>query len=163
MDIRRLTVDDVEALREIRLEALKAHPENFGAEHDDEAAWPIEAWRKRLANARGAGFGAFDGETLAGIISFGREAAQKHAHQGSIGSFYVRPAYRGKGVGDALMAAALAEAARTVEQVTLTVTATNAGAIRLYERHGFAVVGTLPRSIRVNGVDHDELSMWRRV
>ncbi|MEJ0041459.1 MAG: N-acetyltransferase [Rhizomicrobium sp.] len=88
---------------------------------------------------------------------------KKHRHQGSIGGFYVRPAFRGCGVGDALMKAALDEAARSVEHVTLTVTASNAGAIRLYERNGFTVVGRLPASIRIDGVDHDEISMHRRI
>ncbi len=61
------------------------------------------------------------------------------------------------------MKAALDEAARSVEHVTLTVTASNAGAIRLYERNGFTVVGRLPASIRIDGVDHDEISMHRRI
>ena len=88
---------------------------------------------------------------------------KKHRHQGSIGSFYVRPQFRGRGVGDALMKAALEEAAKRVEHVTLTVTASNLCAVRLYERNGFTTVGRLVASIRVGGVDHDELSMHRRV
>jgi ribosomal protein S18 acetylase RimI-like enzyme len=163
MKVRRLTPHDAEAVRAIRLEALKNHPENFGTDHDDEAAQPLDWWRARLAHPAGAGFGAWAGEDLAGIISFGAEQEKKHRHQGGIGSFYVCPAYRGKGVGDALMKAALEEAARRVEQVTLTVTASNAGAIRLYERHGFETIGRKPRSIRLGDVYHDEIEMWRRV
>ena len=75
----------------------------------------------------------------------------------------MRPSHRGKGVGDALMKAALYETSGKVEQVTLSVTASNAGAIRLYERHGFETVGRKPRSIHVDGVYHDEIEMWRRV
>lgn len=159
--IARLTPDHVEAVRAIRLEALRNHPENFGTDHDEEAAQPIEWWRTRLAH--GTGFGAWADGELAGIVSFGRAREKKHRHQGSIGSFYVRPAHRGRGVADALMTAALAEAAGQVEHVSLTVTASNETAIRLYRRHGFEVVGRVPASIRVDGVDHDELSMHRRV
>jgi ribosomal protein S18 acetylase RimI-like enzyme len=159
--IARVLPEHAEAVREVRLEALRNHPENFGADHDHEASQPIEWWRHRMAS--GSGFGAWDGEELIGIISFGQQPEKKHRHQGGIGGFYVRPSYRGKGVGDALMKAALEEASRTVEHVTLTVTETNKGAIRLYERHGFATVGRLPASIRVDGKDYDELSMHRRV
>jgi ribosomal protein S18 acetylase RimI-like enzyme len=163
MIVRRLTPADAEAVRAVRLEALARHPENFGSHHDDEAVHPIAWWRDRMAHPAGAGFGAWIEGDLAGIISFGAEQETKHRHQGSIGSFYVRPAHRGQGVGDALMRAALDEAARRVEQVVLTVTASNAGAIRLYERHGFETVGRKPRSIRVGDAYHDELEMWRRV
>jgi len=162
VNIRRLTAEDAEAVREARLEGLRNHPENFGADHDDEAAHPVEWWRARMGNP-GAGFGAWIDWRLAGIISFGQETQKKHRHQGSIGAFYVRPEFRGRGVGDALMKAALEEAAKRVEHVTLTVTASNAGAVRLYERNGFTTVGRLVASIRVDGVDHDELSMHRRV
>ncbi|MEJ1970110.1 MAG: GNAT family N-acetyltransferase [Rhizomicrobium sp.] len=163
MKIARLAPDDAEAVRAVRLEALAAHPENFGTHHDDEAVHPIAWWQARLDSPLGVGFGAWiDGE-LAGIVSFGRLPEKKHRHQGSIGGFYVRPAFRGRGVGDALMKAALDEAARSVEHVTLTVTASNAGAIRLYERNGFTAVGRMPASIRIDGVDHDEISMHRRI
>jgi ribosomal protein S18 acetylase RimI-like enzyme len=159
--VRKLTPDDVEAFRAVRLEGLHSHPENFGSDADDEASYPLERWTTWLA--RGSGFGAFVDGALVGIISFSAETQKKHRHQGSIGSFYVRPAWRGRGVADALMAAALEEAAHRVEHVSLTVTASNESAIRLYKRHGFEVVGRLPASIRVNGIDHDEISMHRRV
>ncbi len=161
MIVRRFAESDAQALREIRLKGLKDHPENFGADHDHEAVQPLDWWKRRIAS--GNGFGAWEGDVLVGIISFARQAEKKHAHQGVIGGFYVRPAHRGRGIGDALMKAALEEAIKSVEHVTLTVTASNAGAIRLYERNGFKTVGRLIASIRVDSVDHDELSMHRRV
>ncbi len=161
MKIRRFAETDAEALRALRLEGLKNHPENFGADHDYEAAQPLEWWKKRIAG--GSGFGAWEGDALIGVIVFGRHTEKKHRHQGTIGGFYVRPAARGKGVGDALMKTALEEAAKSVEHVTLTVTASNAGAIRLYARNGFTTVGRMIASIRVDGVDHDEIAMHRRV
>lgn len=159
--VRRLDPSDVEAFRVVRLEGLRNHPENFGSDAEDEESYPLERWTKWLA--RGGAFGAWVDGALVGIISFGTASEKKHRHQGSIGSFYVRPAFRGQGIADALMRIALEEAAKTVEHVSLTVTASNEGAIRLYKRHGFEVVGRLPASIRVDGVDHDELSMHRRV
>ena len=161
VNIRRFVAADAEALRTVRLEGLKNHPENFGADHDHEAAQPLDWWTRRIAG--GTGFGAWDGDELAGVIVFAQMPEKKHRHQGTIGAFYVRPAWRGKGLGDELMKTALEEAAKSVEHVTLTVTASNAGAIRLYERNGFTVVGRMIASIRVDGVDHDEVSMHRRV
>ena len=161
MNIRRFVEADAAALRAVRLEGLKNHPESFGADHDFEAAQPFDWWVKRIGG--GNGFGAWDGDELAGVIVFAQQQEKKHRHQGVIGGFYVRPAWRGKGLGDTLMKVALDEAAKTVEHVTLTVTASNASAIRLYERNGFTVVGRMIASIRVDGVDHDELAMHRRI
>jgi ribosomal protein S18 acetylase RimI-like enzyme len=153
--------EEIEAIRRVRLEGLKNHPENFGADHDHEASQPLEWWLRRMGG--GKSFGVWiDGE-LAGLAVFVRQNEKKHAHQGGIGAVYVRPQYRGRGVGDALMKATLEEAAKHVEHLTLTVTESNAVAIRLYERNGFTIVGRMPASIRVDGTDYDELVMHRRV
>jgi predicted GNAT family acetyltransferase len=42
---------------------------------------------------------------------------------------------------------------------TLTVTATNASAIRLYESTGFAVYGNLRRALKIGSLYHDKLHM----
>ncbi|MBV9418564.1 MAG: GNAT family N-acetyltransferase [Alphaproteobacteria bacterium] len=162
MKAERLTANDIEAIRTVRLEGLKNHPENFGADYDFEAAQPIEWSLQRMSRA--ATFGVKIDGALAGICVFYRETEKKHRHQGGIGAVYVRPQYRGQGVGDALVKAALEEAVRQgVEHVSLTVTATNPGAVRLYERNGFTVTGKMPANIRVGTIDYDELIMHRRV
>jgi ribosomal protein S18 acetylase RimI-like enzyme len=161
MKAEPLKPDDIEMIRDVRLEGLKNHPENFGADYDHEAAQPLEWWLRRMGG--GKSFGVWIDGNLAGMTVFARHTEKKHAHHGVIGAVYVRPQYRGRGVGDALIRAALDEAARHVEHVTLTVTGANASAVRLYERNGFEIVGRIPASIRVDGKDHDELSMHRRV
>jgi len=57
-------------------------------------------------------------------------------------SMYVRPRARGRGVGEALVAAVIDWAGnRNAECVRLWVTETNAPARALYERCGFALTG----------------------
>ena len=56
-------------------------------------------------------------------------------------SMALLPGHRGRGIGTALLRRLLAEAARGSEAVSLSVSESNA-ARRLYERHGFAVVGS---------------------
>ena len=68
---------------------------------------------------------------LAGIVAFSRDtSSKKTAHMGSLGAMYVRAGHRGQGVGDALIDAVLEEAAKYVEQLTLTVNAENKSAHR---------------------------------
>lgn len=72
--------------------------------------------------------------SLAGILTVTTVRART-AHIPQVG---VGPAYQGLGVGTAMMKAAFADlAAEGFEQVTLTVTEENAGAVRLYQRLGF--------------------------
>jgi ribosomal-protein-alanine N-acetyltransferase len=76
-----------------------------------------------------------------------------------INNVAIRPAYRGHGLGSALMHHVLAEARRLgAHRATLEVRDSNAGARRLYERIGFRVAGT-----RRNYYSHpveDALILW---
>lgn len=61
---------------------------------------------------------------------------------GYVDNVAVDPAYRRRGVADALLADAAARAADMgLAELTLEVRAGNEPAIRLYEKHGFAAVG----------------------
>ena len=162
VEVVRIAEDDVEKLRAIRLEALNAHPEAFSADPDYEGARPIELWREAIAKR--AWFAAVEGGEWLGIAAFSRETySKKIAHMGSLGAMYVRAKARGKGVGDALIEAVLEEAAKEVEQITLTVNAENKPAIGLYERHGFRAYGRSPRSLKTGGKYYDEIAMSRAV
>lgn len=162
VEIVRIAENDVEKLRVIRLEALKAHPEAFSADPDYESARSVEVWRDAIA--RRVWFAAVEGENWLGIAAFSHDThSKKTAHIGSLGAMYVRAQARGKGVGDALIVAVLEEAAKEVEQIVLTVNAENKPAIALYERHGFRVYGKAPRSLKTGGKYYDEIAMARAV
>jgi len=160
--VSRMTVDDAALLRDLRAEALKTHPEFLAADPDHEASLPLERWREHLetntwllARVEGA---------VAGLCVFSYPAHnRKQAHTGHLGSMYVRDAFKGKGVSDALLEAVLDRAQTCVEQVALTVNAENARAIKFYERHGFRPYGRVPRSIRIGERYYDDLEMMRRV
>ena len=157
--VRRLGPQDADALRSIRLEALRLHPDGFCADLELTEAWTHQQWVDSLRNV--AWFGAEKGGELVAVVAFMRPASKKIRHTGDLMSMYVRSSERGSGLADAMMAALLAHAAGEVEQVKLTVNADNARAIRFYERHGFRSVGRVPNYIRVDGRLHDELIMVR--
>jgi ribosomal protein S18 acetylase RimI-like enzyme len=159
--VRRLNDADYEALREIRLEALKLHPDCFSAEFEVEEALTRDQWLSRLSSA--ATFGGFTDGALNGIAVFGKPPSKKTGHTGELGAMYVRAAVRGMGLADALVEAIIDHAASEVEQVKLTVNAENARAIRLYERHGFRTIGKYPNSLHVDGRSYEELIMFRAV
>ena len=77
-----------------------------------------------------------------------------------INNVAIRPEYRGRGMGTAVMHHVLAEAARLgARRATLEVRASNTGAIRLYERLGFYVAGVRPHYY--SSPVEDALILWR--
>ena len=66
--------------------------------------------------------------------------------QAELGDIAVEAAWRGRGIGARLLAAAIdLVRERGVRELYLEVRVSNDGARRLYERHGFRVVGRRPR------------------
>ena len=159
--VERLGVSDVDALRAIRLEALKLHPDCFCTDLAVAEAMTNEQWSESLA--RGTWFGIRKNGTLIAIAAFTRPASWKLCHTGELSAMYVRADARCSGIADALVRGVVGHAVGEVEQVKLTVNADNARAIKLYERHGFRVVGRLPHIIRVADRYYDELVMMRAV
>ena len=73
----------------------------------------------------------------------------------------VHPDYRGQGVAQKLMDALMeAGEARGVKEYTLEVRVSNAGAIHVYEAHGFVGEGIRPGFYRMP--TEDALIMWKR-
>ena len=99
--------------------------------------------------------------TLIGTGSFLIHPNQKLRHGADIVSVYIKPAYRGKGIGRALLQALIDEAKSYsfLENLVLTVTSTQAAAIALYESLGFIQQGVLPRNIKIDGTYYDQIIM----
>jgi RimJ/RimL family protein N-acetyltransferase len=158
--IRRLTRDDVEAYRAIRLEALTVSPESYGTAPQNFAARTIASLQAQMEQM--TFFGVIDGSgDLTGIVAYGRDDGEREAHRGWLMQVYVKPSMRGTGAALALMEAAVEHARTEVIQVHLAVGAHNAPAIRLYEKAGFTTYGTDPRCLLVNGRYIDEHMMVR--
>lgn len=138
--VRETVTGDWQALRDIRLEALRDTPTAFGSTYEREALRGEEHWRARIA--RGGTFLAYVPE-----VSASEPAGLIGGHQEDLVtvelvSMYVRPRARGRGVGEALVVAVIAWAeARNATSVHLWVTETNTAASALYERCGFILSG----------------------
>jgi ribosomal protein S18 acetylase RimI-like enzyme len=76
-----------------------------------------------------------------GIVGFSPLEEPKRSHKGVLWGMYVRPDARGTGLTAALAEILLDHAHERVEQVQLTVVASNARARRFYQRMDFAEYG----------------------
>ena len=133
--VRPTTMTDWQALREIRLQALRDAPYAFASTHAREAAFADDEWQGRAT--RDGSFLAFLPEVSPAGLGSGYLAVPDTVEL--IGMF-VRPQARGRGVGEAIIDAvvgwAIQKGAATVH---LWVTETNKAARLLYERCGFTV------------------------
>jgi ribosomal protein S18 acetylase RimI-like enzyme len=168
--IRPLGRADLACYRALRLRGLAEHPEAFTSSADEEATPEGDARiAARLGQAahapHDAVLGAFDGDALVGAVGLAVDMREKASHRAHLLGMYVVPERTRCGIGRALLDAAIARARATpgLAGLTLTVTAGNDGALRLYERAGFAVVGRDPDALRVGGASHDKLLMYRRL
>ena len=164
--VRATVMDDWQALRDIRLAALRDAPDAFASTYAEQAAFEEADWRQRIA--RGGTFLAFVPEADAS----GVPEADASEPAGLVGgydygpgtveliSMFVRPRARGRGVGEALIAAVLDWArARNATSVHLWVTEINKPARLLYERCGFSPTGE--RQPVPSNSNLDEVGMTR--
>jgi ribosomal protein S18 acetylase RimI-like enzyme len=137
--IREVAPGDWEALRDIRLAALREAPSAFGSTYAREAAFTGAQWRARISD-RAATYLAYlpDLTEPAGIGGVYVE----DDGSAELVSMWVRPAARGRSVGEALVEAAAGwSRARDHDALYLWVTESNDPARRLYERCGFTPTG----------------------
>lgn len=165
MNIRPFTAADAAAFQALRLAALQDAPTAFASSYEEEKDRPLDKVAARLAAQpdESCVFGAWVDGALAGMVGVKRDEHRKLRHKAFIWGVYAAPEFRGRGVGQRLMQAALDHAAGWpgLHQVYLGVNAANQPAIRLYERMGFATYGREPACMMVDGELIDELLMVR--
>ena len=154
LSIRPLELNDWSQFKILRLEALKQHPESFGASLEEECQLTDEMFRDGFKNSEI--FGAFSKENLIGCAGFFIYSSLKMRHRGCLFSMYTKESYRNLGIAEALIKQIIDHAKNRVIQLHLTVVTTNVAAIRLYGKNGFKIYGTEPRSLKINETFYDE-------
>jgi RimJ/RimL family protein N-acetyltransferase len=158
LKVRRLEASDVEDYRELRLESIKTHPESFGASWESEAEKPTSWWAERLQTTTVFG-GWLSNSPLVGVAGLAVHDTPKLRHKGVLWGMYVRPEARGTGLAAALVHQVVAHARTLVEQVCLTVVASNVAARRLYIAAGFEEYGLERRGLKVGSEYYDQVLM----
>jgi len=161
--LRNIRRDEAEKYWPLRLEALKNHPEAFGASFEMSIQLPMSEVQERIHNeADNYILGAYTEEgILAGTMGFRREQGLKLRHKGYIWGVYVSPSYRGCRLASRLLREVLdrGKELEGIEQINLSVVTTNESARRLYEQYGFETYGIERNALIVQGKGYDEAHM----
>ena len=161
--IRRLAPQDLGDYKDLRDTMLAAHPEAFTSDAATERARPADSYLARIgadptdaAPASQFTLGAWQGTRLVGAVSCERDLRVKVRHIAHLIGMMVQADARHAGIGAALLEACIGSArdADGIELLTLSVTAGNSAALRLYERAGFSRYASLPRALRVGDAYH---------
>jgi ribosomal protein S18 acetylase RimI-like enzyme len=152
--LRRLAAADLRDFKALRDRMLERYPEAFTSDAGSERGRRADDYLPRLGLDRPDGghlvLGAWHDSELLGAIGLERDRRDKVRHIGHVIGMLVKPEAQRQGVGRALLEAAIAEArAAGLELLTLSVTAGNSGALRLYEQAGFERYGTLRKALRI--------------
>lgn len=155
--VTRFTPQQWLIYRALRLASLEEAPDAFGALLSEQQDWPDMLWKMRLeagifsddaypllaqcdGGPAGLAWGKIEGKTSA-------ENASPIVH---IYQVWVAPAYRGRGIANALLTEIIAWArTKNARAVQLSVALTAATATRLYQRAGFVQSGP-PERLRAN-------------
>jgi len=126
---------------------------------------PVEVWRKRLAERPEGVYGlsaCVDAAVIGSLVLHVETRSPRRRHAATLG-MSVHDSWQGRGVGGALMIAAIELADRwlNLSRLELTVYVDNAPAVRLYEKCGFQIEGTLARYAFRDGAFVDAYAMAR--
>ncbi|KMK84915.1 GNAT family N-acetyltransferase [Pectobacterium brasiliense] len=155
--VRHIGNSDIDDFRRVRLEALKFHPEAFGASFEEESQKPETFFAERLR--LNLVFGGYDlQDRLQGIVGVSGNTAPKLCHVAMIWGMYVRAEMRGTGLSRSLLEAAL-QASCNAKTVKLSVAATNKSAQALYCSFGFREWAIDTAALYIDGEYHDEILM----
>jgi ribosomal protein S18 acetylase RimI-like enzyme len=141
--IEPITLQNLALFKAVRLRALQEAPYAFGSTYARESVFTESEWVARLDRwngERGVGFIAVDDGSPCGIA--GAILDEHDPRRADLVSMWTAPSHRQSGVGRLLVNQVLEWAgARNVSTLLLMVTSNNAGAIRFYEKLGFARTG----------------------
>jgi RimJ/RimL family protein N-acetyltransferase len=165
MIYRELVIEDFDAYNALREMALNVGTEIFVSTNDEERNKRKAKFSSRIEDDNSFVMGAFEGNVLVGVVTFGREERIKIKHKGGIYGMFINPDYQGKGVGSELLSITLKKASEMIglRQINLGVMSTNFNAIKLYEKMGFKPYCVEKEAVFVNETFLDELFMVKMI
>lgn len=159
--VRRLTSEDAEAFSALRRMVAADNPVPLGLGLEEELTRPLQGFRDQLGAPSNAVFGVFVQDELAATAAVTASGPfSSSRHKSILWGTFVAPGHRRQGLGRRAVQQAIGHAREAgARRVHLTMYLPNPAARALYESLGFAVWGTEPEAVCIDGVFHDGLQM----
>lgn len=156
--ISKLLPAEWQEYKNLRLEALREDPLAFGASYAEALKRDDNHWQKRSHGPEGIILIARNNGKAIAMAGAYREEGEKLSHIAYVWGVYVNAVYRGQGIGRKLLENLFKEIDKIggIEKINLNVNTTQQSAVRLYEKLGFQIVGTLYKELKVDGKYFDE-------
>jgi GNAT superfamily N-acetyltransferase len=141
-EVRLVTREEWQRVRELRLRALADAPDAFASTLERERGLGQAGWIDWIEGWEGATNVMFVAERDEGWIGMALGSRTGHEPEAHLYGMWVEPAWRARGVGAKLVERVLSWARSwDARSVILGVTETNDGAVGFYEHLGFADTG----------------------
>lgn len=157
IEIKVLSVTELEDFRTIRLSALKKSPKMFGSSYTAEKEKPLAFFETCLSNS--TIFGVYHKNKIIGLATFTQEIGAKFSHKAYLSSVFIEPEFQQKGIASKLLNTIIKYSKSHVEQILLTVADDNKSAIHLYKKFGFQEYGLEQKALKDNDKYIDEILM----
>ncbi len=161
IQVRKLSAEDFEKFRDLRIKALTDDPTAFAEyyeKYDDETD---AKWRKYLEASveekKSIMLFALDGDKAVGMVGAVFDDNPKVMHVAKLFGVFVDSAYRGQGVGKMLLESVLDKVVDRggILKIVLDVNPAQQEAVGLYHKFGFKTVGKLTRELKISGEYYD--------
>jgi ribosomal protein S18 acetylase RimI-like enzyme len=160
MNIKILSSEDWQKLRDIRLFGLKSDPHAFGGSFDEEIHRQEPDWRKRLENPDRV-FAAVEENNV--FISLAGALKDEEGNWMLV-AVYTLPEVRGKGHAQNLTKLVIEEVKKKgAQSIRLMVNVDQADAVRVYEKTGFQITKTIKGEKMGDRKLHDEYLMEKEL
>lgn len=143
ISIRRLGVDDWQAFKDMRLEALQTNQNVFLGRYEKESAEPDSFWQDTLINRdKGAVFGLYDGQTMIGLTGVFRYRDSPE-DTAILAMSFIRPEYRRRGLSTHLYEARIdwAKSQNGIQKIIVSHRGGNEASRAANQKFGFVYTG----------------------
>lgn len=168
IEIRELTSNDTQEFLDLKKIGLSTDPYSFLADLEDEEPDYFQLVKGRLSNASIKNgdviLGAFL-NGLVGIVAVTRNKNKKRKHKADLHGMYIKPEYRGIGLGRELLCKILimSEKIKGLEEIELIVAANSKKVVELYGSFGFEKVYLEKHALKIDNEYVDAFHMKKEM
>ena len=161
IQIISLEANQWQEYKKLRIEMISADYNPFGWSIEEISILSNEQWQNIPQGHKR--YVTIDNQTI-GMIQLSIDTKIKTRHIAFIGSVYVQPQYRGRGIAKLLLEDIQNYAqSQGVEILSLTVAKDYVSAVNAYQKFGFIKVGDLPKSLKYKEIYYDEMQMQKEI